>query len=206
MGWITPTAVVIGLLVQAPGIETLPAHRGGQDLVGRRFHKPEFDRWIDDDARPHAVPKATLYRWWTDSCPYCRASLPAIETLRREYGPKGLDVVGVYHPKPPRAVTDDDVRAAARQLGFNGRIAVDENWSALDHAYLRTGDRRATSVTFLVDADGVIRFLHPGPVFFPSDDAEFTVENDDYRKLKNAIAIVLREQPREEPHEKEHSR
>jgi len=186
-------------------IETLDPERGGQDLVGTRFRKPAFDRWLNSAAdRP--APKATLYRWWTDTCPYCRASLPAIETLRREYGPKGLDVVGVYHPKPPRTVDDDDVRRLARQFGFGGRIAVDDDWSALRRAYLSTGDRRATSVTFLVDADGVIRFLHPGPVFFRSDDPKFAVENDDYLKLRNAIATVLREQPKHPSPEKEHPR
>ena len=186
-------------------IKTLDARRGGQDLVGKRFRKPAFDRWLDG-AVDSPAPKATLYRWWTDTCPYCRASLPAIETLRREFGPKGLDVVGVYHPKPPRAVNDDDVRNTARQFGFGGRIAVDDDWSALTHAYLSTGDRRATSVTFLVDADGIIRFLHPGPVFFRSDDPEFAVENDDYRKLRNAITTVLREQRKEQPPVKEHPR
>jgi thiol-disulfide isomerase/thioredoxin len=190
----------------AASIEGLPAERGGQDLVGQRFREPAFDRWLDDAADRPAKPGVTLYRWWTDTCPYCRASLPAIETLRREYGPRGLDVVGVYHPKPARFVDDDDVRRMARQLGFGGRIAVDNDWSALRRAYLSTGDRRATSVTFLVDAEGVIRFLHPGPVFFPSDDPDFTIENDDYRKLKSAITILLREQHKEESHPKEHSR
>ncbi len=187
-------------------IELLPAERGGQDLVGQRFREPAFDRWLDDAADRPTRPRATLYRWWTDTCPYCRASLPAIETLRREYGPRGLDVVGVYHPKPPRDVDDNDVRRVARQFGFGGRIAVDDDWSALTHAYLATGDRRATSVTFLVDADGVIRFLHPGPIFFQSDDPEFKIENDDYEKLKNAIRIVLREQQEKESNRKENPR
>ena len=167
--------------------------------MGKRFRKPVFDRWINGTADRPVATKATLYRWWTDSCPYCRASLPAVETLRRKYGPHGLDVVAIYHPKPPRSVDDDDVRTLARQFGFGGRIAVDEDWSALKNAYLSTGKRTATSVTFLVDADGVIRFLHPGPVFFRSDDPEFAVENDDYDKLSDAIATVLREQPEASP-------
>lgn len=189
-----------------PTIKTLPPERGGQDLVGTRLGTPAFDRWIDGPADRPAAAKATLYRWWTDTCPYCRASLPAIETLRREYGPKGLDVVGVYHPKPPRAVDDLAVRAAARQFGYHGVIAVDEDWSALNTLYLSTGERRATSATFLVDAGGVIRFVHPGPVFFQSDDPEFAVENDDYTKLKRAIETLLREQPKHPSHEKVHPR
>jgi thiol-disulfide isomerase/thioredoxin len=169
--------------------------------VGRPFGTPKFDRWITPgnvDPQP-AEPAVTLYRWWTDSCPYCRASLPAVEILRRKYGPKGLRIVGVYHPKPPRAVDDDQVRAAARRFGYGGLLAVDEDWSALDQVYLSTGNRRATSVSFLVDADGIIRFVHPGPVFFPSDDPDLAVENDDYQKLNSAIKSLLHEQKEQEP-------
>jgi thiol-disulfide isomerase/thioredoxin len=177
-------------------IETLPAWRGGQDLVGKRLAKLELDRWIRP--QPPVGPKtqrarATLYRWWTDTCPYCRASLPAVDLLRREYGPKGLRVVGAYHPKPPRAVDDEAVLAAARRLGYGGPIAVDEDWSALDTAYRSTGPRRATSVSLLVDGEGVIRFVHPGPVYFPSDDPDHVDENDDYRRLKRAIEVLLGE-------------
>ncbi len=188
-----------------PSIEILPAHRGGQDLVGRPFGTPKFDRWITpQDVDPQPVgPTVTLYRWWTDACPYCQASLPAVETLRREYGPRGLRIVGVYHPKPPRAVDDDWVRAAARRLGYRGLLAVDEDWSALDQVYLSTGKRRATSASFLVDADGIIRFVHPGPVFFPSDDPDRIVENDDYQKLNRAIKALLHEQKQPTPKEKE---
>jgi hypothetical protein len=114
-----------------------------------------------------------------------------VERLRRDYESKGLRVVGVYHPKPPRRVDDDTVRAAAKRLGYGGLIAVDEDWAQLNAAYLSSGRRRATSVTFLVDARGVTRFVHPGPVFFPSPDAEHEQENRDYNLLEQAIAAVL---------------
>ena len=172
-------------------VETLPAERGGQDLVGTPFGKPRFDCVIEADSRVPGRPRAVLYRWWTDGCPYCRASLPAVERLRRAYGPLGLEVVGVYHPKPPRAVDDASVLATARRLGYRGVIAVDERWSMLDELYLSTGDRRATSASFLVDAKGTIRFVHPGPVFFPSDDPESARENNDYELLERAIRVLL---------------
>jgi thiol-disulfide isomerase/thioredoxin len=175
---------------------TLPSARGGQDLVGTRFPKLDFDRWIRRDERAGSgrePARATLYRWWTDTCPYCRASLPAVEMLRRDYADKGLRIVGVYHPKPPRDVDDKDVIATARRFGYGGPIALDEGWSALDTAYLSTGPRRATSVSMLVDREGVIRFVHPGPVFFPSDDPQHAIQNDDYQRLKQAIDVLLGE-------------
>ena len=137
------------------------------------------------------TPLATLYRWWTNTCPYCEASLPAIEKLRQEYEPKGLRVVGVYHPKPQRRVDDETVFAMARRFGYMGELAIDADWSELRKAYLSSGRRRATSVTFLVDKDGVTRFLHPGPVLFPSQDPQYKTENGDYQLLRRAIESLL---------------
>jgi thiol-disulfide isomerase/thioredoxin len=193
---------------EAAAIETLPTHRGGQDLVGTRLPALEFDRWVrppETGAAKTDPPKATLYRWWTDTCPYCRASLPAVERLRRDYGARGLRIVAAYHPKPPRDVTDEDVIAAARRFGYDGPIAVDDDWSVLDKAYLSTGRRRATSVSLLVDGNGVIRFVHPGPVFFPSDDAEFAREDADYRLLRQAIETLVGEPAPEPEHQENRS-
>ncbi|MEE8153963.1 MAG: TlpA disulfide reductase family protein [Phycisphaerales bacterium] len=180
-------------LASAP-IKTLPISRGGQDRVGKRFPKLDFDSQLRADTKPGdpTEVKATLYRWWTNTCPYCQASLPAIEKLRKEYGPKGLRVVGVYHPKPQRKVDDEAVLALAQRFGYKGELAVDADRSELRKAYLASGRRRATSVTFLVDKDGMIRFLHPGPVLFPSEDPQYEIENDDYQLLKQAIEALLR--------------
>ena len=174
-------------------IETLPASRGGQDRIGKKFPKLTFDRWLNPPpASPK--PKATLYRWWTDTCPFCAASLPGIEKWRRTYESKGLRVVGIYHPKPPRAVDDESILKTAKALGYHGPNAVDEDWSALQKAYLSTGERSATSVTFLVDRNGVIRFLHPGPEFFASDDPKHARANRDHQLLEKAIEAVLGEE------------
>ncbi|MCI0363503.1 MAG: redoxin family protein [Phycisphaerales bacterium] len=196
-------------------IAMLPKSRGGQDRVGTKFPKIEFTRWIsptpvpgsDDnpnsaapgtieapanpDAKTQRQPKATLYRWWTDGCPHCQASLPAVEALRRKYADRGLRVVGVYHPKPPRAVEDADIRSVATAHGYHGEIAVDEEWSVLREAYLRWADRSATSISMLVDAQGVIRFVHPGPEFFESGDPTSSRQSEDYRMIERAIQQLL---------------
>jgi hypothetical protein len=191
------SAVAAGSALPGEGhaIETLPASRGGQDLLGTRFPKLVFDRNLeaDDTERSDAEPSVTLYRWWTDRCPFCEASLPAIEGLRKRYQARGLRVMAVYHPKPPRRVTDDFVLSAARQRGYRGEIAVDEDWAALRKLYLDGKKRKATSVTFIVDREGIIRFVHPGPVFHPSDDPRFKRENDDYRLVEKAIRQLIEE-------------
>src|SRR5882672_5278832 len=92
-------------------IETLSASRGGQDLIGQPFPKLAFSRWLrTEENKPlDTSSSVTLYRWWTDTCPYCEATLPALEKLRKKYEAKGLKVVAVYHPKPPRDVADETI-------------------------------------------------------------------------------------------------
>jgi thiol-disulfide isomerase/thioredoxin len=164
-------------------IDTLAKARGGQDLIGKPFPDLGFE------AKP---AKATLYRWWTDDCPWCAQSLPAIETWRSAFEGKGLRTVAVYHPKPPRTVTQEDARKLAKAIGYNGEVVLDLDWSALKKAYLDSGNRRATSVTILVDDKGIVRFVHPGPVFFDSDKAKFKTEDRDHAKLEKAIRALLR--------------
>lgn len=208
-----PLWVVLGLILvwasaawagspqTQPAIETLPAARGGQDLVGTVMPAVRFDRWLNTTGNrpPEGKGAVTLYRWWTDTCPFCAKTLPAIEQLRREFGPRGLKVVAVYHPKPPGDVADAKVLAAARRIGWNGAIAIDSHWDALRNMWLSTGQRRATSVSFLVDAQGVIRFVHPGVQYFPSSDPEAAQENADYLLLRRAIDKLLPEAPATQP-------
>lgn len=176
-------------------LEPLPVSRGGQEVVGKRLPPLAFDRWIPAD--PPAPdeggrPPVTLYRWWTTGCPFCEKTLPAIEALRRRYEGRGLSVVAVFHPKPAGAVVADRVAKAAKRMGYAGRVAVDEDWSELKRAYLdRSATAAATSVTLLVDRDGVVRFVHPGPQFFPSDDAADAGEDADYKLIDRALAALL---------------
>jgi thiol-disulfide isomerase/thioredoxin len=184
-----------------PAVQTLPASRGGQDLLGKPMPALRFERWLNvpNDRPPQWHGAVTLYRWWTDTCPFCAKTLPAIAQLRREFGPRGLKVVAVYHPKPPGDVADAKVLAAARRIGWNGPIAIDSSWDALRAAWLSTGDRRATSVSFLVDSKGIIRFVHPGVQYFPSNDPEAARENADFLLLRRAIDKLLPAEPATQP-------
>ena len=187
-----------------PAIETLPESRGGQELLGHALPKLEFTRWLNTaDHQPlDTAGSVTLYRWWTDTCPYCEATLPAIEKLRTKYEAKGLKVVAVYHPKPPREVNDEKVLAAAKARNYHGIVAVDPRWTELKKAWLTPEEsgrqKKATSVSILVDAHGVIRFVHPGVMYFSSDKPEDTEANHDYELIDRAIAALLEQQERAE--------
>jgi len=180
------------VLCMGDAVQTLPESRGGQELIGTKMPALSFDRWINTEANKplDTAGSVTLYRWWTNECPFCRATLPGLEKFRQKYGEKGLKVVAVYHPKPPRQVPDSLVLKAAANIGYRGAIAVDIDWSQLKRTY--PGNRGATSISVLVDREGIIRFVHPGPDYFPSDQKENAQQDEDYRLMEKAIEELLK--------------
>lgn len=168
--------------------ERMPAPRAGSEVLGTPIAELLPTRWIGDAVPltgPEA-PRATLVRFWTDTCPFCARSLPEIEMLRTRFGPQGFEAVGVYHPKPPREVSEDDVARAAERLTFSGPVAIDADWTSLRAIWLdatRSQERRATSASFLIDDKGIVRFVHPGPEFV----------DDDLAQLERAIRVLLNE-------------
>jgi hypothetical protein len=90
----------------------------------------------------------------------------------------------MYHPKPiHRPVTSDLVRQAADELGFRFAIGIDRDWSILRRWWLDGAPRAATSVSFLIDRRGVIRYVHPGPAY------HFEVLNGDGRPRADFLEL-----------------
>ncbi len=172
----------------------VPTSRGGEDMLGLRLPLDGL-KWLNtrDGASVDVTGKVTLVRWWTDSCPFCAASLPAIEALTRRYGSAGFQAVGVYHPKPPRHVEAAEVLRSARALGYTGPVATDLDWATLNRVYLSTGNRVSTSVSFILDRNGIIRFINRGPEFRPTDDPAMAEINRDYEDIRSAIEALLAE-------------
>ena len=180
----------LNLLAAAPASPSAP----GAELIGRPAPAWSFERWIR--TAPLSLDalrgKVVLIRWWTDGCHYCAATLPGLEALRTRYGDRGLVVVGAYHPKPPRDVRDRKILAFADKLGFEGPIAVDREWSTLDRYWLAGHPERGwTSVSFLIDREGVIRWLHGGGEYHRSSDPRHATCDLEYRGLEKVLASTL---------------
>lgn len=138
--------------------------REGDELIGK--HAPELGlaHWVNSP--PVSISgltgKVVLLRWWTDTCPFCAATAPALRELQSKYGAAGLQVIGIFHPKPAGDWDLDRVKAAAARFGFTFPIADDGDWAALRRWWLNGGNRQYTSVSFILDKHGVIRYVHPG--------------------------------------------
>ena len=115
--------------------------------------------------------KVLLVRWWTGPyCPFCRASSAALNQWYEAYKDEGLVVVGFYHHKARSPLFVQDVETLARKMGFTFPLAIDPNWTTLKRWWLDpVPEARFTSVTFLVDHEGIIRHIHPGGQYVEGD-------------------------------------
>ena len=164
------------------------------ELLNHPARAWSFDRWLR--SRPLSQEslrgKVVLIRWFTEGCRYCRTTLPEIEALRTRYGARGLVVIGVFHPKPRRHLSDAHILAVANDLGFGGPIAVDERWSTLERWWLNGHpERNWTSVSFLIDTEGVVRWAHSGGEYHPSTDPRHAICAAQAAELEDRIRELL---------------
>ena len=173
--------------------------RGGQELIGTAALPFASDlTWINGE--PFELEdlrgKVVLVRFWTDTCPFCEASAPGLGRLHEQYGDRGLVVLGIHHPKPRGSKTAvEGIRARAADLGMAFAIASDPGWDTLERWWLDAGEgrRKATSVSFLIDARGTVRWIHPGPEFHPDGPADHDQCRQDYEDAVATIKALLRE-------------
>jgi thiol-disulfide isomerase/thioredoxin len=189
-----PAVVMLALIAPAA------AAAEGQAPVGQTAPSLGLEHWWNTkqplepaDLRGHVV----LVRWWTDTCPFCATSAPVLNELEEAYGEKGLRILGIFHPKPPGDEDPPRMRRAAERFGFGFPVALDAHWKALDRWWLKLPGRRWTSISFLLDKKGVIRWVHPGGEYHTGGGGPHLEDHagcrDAYRTLRATIERLLDE-------------
>ena len=159
-------------LVALAALPALAAAAPAADLLGRRPPEWTVSHWRNGPPVSLAELRGqvVLVRWWTaPHCPYCRATAPALNGLHRHYCDRGLRVLGFYHHKSSSRLDPAQVKAWADELGFEFPVAIDGGWRTLRRWWLDQVSSGWTSVTFLLDRDGVIRHIHPGGQYLEGD-------------------------------------
>ena len=127
-----------------------------------------------------------LVRWWTGpACPYCINSAAALNEFHDMYKNDGLQVLGFYHHKSRSPFDQNTVREYVKNLNFKFPVAIDHNWKTLNEWWLQDDRRKWTSVSFLLDKEGVVRYIHPGGQYVKGDGV--------YEKIQQEIEKLLKE-------------
>ena len=167
----------------------------GDELIGKPA--PEWGKleWMNSQPLKlsELADKVVLIRWWTETCPYCSRSALALNEFHDAFKDKGLVVIGMYHPKPPGPRLQKALEKAVKRLGFEFPIALDMDWRTLRRYWLAKGGHRWTSVSFLIDKQGKIRYIHPGGEYYKGEGETRTEAERDYDELKAMIEKLIAE-------------
>lgn len=173
----------------------------GQELVGTPMRSWAELRWLGPPPG-ELRGKVVLVRWWSDACPMCSGALPSLGRLYEEHQKEGLVVVGVYHPKPAAPITPEMtqmVQKAALEHEARFPIAIDADWAVLRRWWLSGGKRDYTSASFLIDRQGLIRWVHRGGELHPSSDPAHRDCDRIYSEMLEVLSTVLHEAPGKAP-------
>ena len=134
------------------------------DLQGRKVRL--------DDFRGRIV----LLNFWATWCPPCRTEVPELIKWQREYGNRGLQIIGITYPPQTRS----QVTAFVRKTRINYPVAL--GTEATKRLFTSS---EALPVTVVVDSAGNVRDIIEGIVFPDEFDA----------KIKPLVTNQLRAAP-----------
>jgi cytochrome c biogenesis protein CcmG, thiol:disulfide interchange protein DsbE len=108
--------------------------------------------------------KAVMINFWASWCGPCRVEIPHMIAAYDRYRDQGFEILAVNVRENQAQVQD-----FADQLGMTFPILLDTDGQVTAAYYVR-----AIPITFFVDGDGVIRFIHQGAV--PQDALRSYIE------------------------------
>ncbi len=107
--------------------------------------------------------KVVLINFWATWCPPCRAEIPDLVRLQREYGKDGLQIIGVTYP--PEQL--ERVRNLTRELKVNYPVALGTRETKAGFS-----PDESLPLTVIIDREGTIRGIIAG-ILLPE---EFNVQ------------------------------
>lgn len=140
-GWIFLTA----RLLEEPTQEGIPAPRPG-------FLAPDFELQAMD-GRTYRLSNLqgnlVLVNLWASWCPPCRAEMPALQTVYRDYQSQGFQILGINMTH-----VDDPIAAGkfVQEMGLTFPILMDH-----DGSVARLYQMQALPTTFIIDREGIVQ-------------------------------------------------
>lgn len=107
--------------------------------------------------------KVVVLDFWATWCPPCRREIPDFINLQKEYGSRGVQIVGVALDEPAK------VQAFVRQNGMNYPVLL-----GTDDIALKYGGIQGIPTTFVIDRKGKIVSKFEG--FRPKDVFESEIK------------------------------
>jgi len=133
------------------------------NLLPKMYPAPEFtglENWINSSeirSMRELRGKVVLIDFWTFGCINCIHTLPHVQKWHQAYKDHGLVVLGIHAPEFNYERKLENVIAAVKWFGLTFPVAIDNKFK-LWRAY----KNRFWPAMYLVDKDGIVRYMHFG--------------------------------------------
>jgi thiol-disulfide isomerase/thioredoxin len=115
-----------------------------KDLHGRQFKLAQYKG------------KVVLINFWATWCVPCRAEIPDLIQMQRQYRAEGLQIIGITYP--PETISE--VRRFARKLKVNYRVAIGTKATKAHFTSSET-----LPMTVIIDREGSVRDIVEGIIY-----------------------------------------
>lgn len=166
------------------------------EMIGKIAPRWNLRTWVNSPAPQETNKlrgKVVLLRFLNDS----PMGVAGVREIMKTFQPQGLVVVGIYGPSPtPTSVDPELVADLARALGFNFPIGVDSTWQTINRYWMNQADVDALSATFLIDRNGLVRYVQPDGRYEKNSKDRKTRRQ--YEEMEKVISALLAEPPPED--------
>ena len=127
--------------------------------VGRQAPELLNETWLNSQPlhRADLKGKVVMVEFWTFGCYNCRNVEPYVKQWHKKFAPQGLLVIGVHSPEFDSERNIENVKRYVSEHGITYPVAIDN-----DFATWKSYNNRYWPAMYLIDKQGVIRYLHIG--------------------------------------------
>jgi thiol-disulfide isomerase/thioredoxin len=167
VGLFALVAVVVIMAVRGP-----TALEGANAAEVARTSAPEFapaTEWLQSKPLTWATlrGRVVVAHFWTLGCINCIHNYPVYKAWQKEYGEKGVTIIGIHTPEFASEADVGRVRTKAEQNGLKFPIAVDndgQNWKNWNNRYW--------PCVYLIDKNGRVRYRWEGELSSATTNGE----------------------------------
>jgi cytochrome c biogenesis protein CcdA/thiol-disulfide isomerase/thioredoxin len=158
------------------GQEIMDLKPSGENELPFLYKAPELrglENWINSEgysSMQKLEGKVVLVDFWTYSCINCIRTLPYLQSWHEKYADDGLVILGVHAPEFQFEQKIENVRNAVEEYGLTYPVVQDN-----DFELWRAYNNRYWPAKYLIDKDGIVRYMHFGEGEYEETEAAITM-------------------------------
>ncbi|MBX3379832.1 MAG: redoxin domain-containing protein [Phycisphaeraceae bacterium] len=139
--------------------KTSPEIEVGSLTVGDKAPALAINKWVKGSPVTSFIPgQVTVVEFWATWCGPCKASMPHLSELQKEYKDKGVTIIGVTSVDPRNTLAGVEKMSAEKGDTMGYTVAWDQDRQT-SNAYMVAAAQPGIPTAFIVDQTGTIAWI-----------------------------------------------